>query len=194
VTHAQTSTHGLRAAAAWLLALLAGAWLVGALTAGRALAAETVTVEIQGFAFSPAAITIQVGDTVTWTNLDGTDHTATSDAGAPEAFDTGALASNASASITFTTPGTYAYTCRFHTVMSGTVIVEAPPASSEEAAPSSAGAAPSSAGAAASQLPDGATGRSAAVGHGAVTAVGALLLLAGLSALAVAGARRAIEG
>ena len=50
---------------ATMLALLAmSAWLV---SAPRVRAAETVTVDISNFTFDPGTVTIQVGDTVTWT-------------------------------------------------------------------------------------------------------------------------------
>src|SRR4051794_23986778 len=39
----------------------------------------TVPVSIAGFAFNPSDLTINVGDTVTWTNNDGVIHTTTSD-------------------------------------------------------------------------------------------------------------------
>jgi plastocyanin len=176
-----------------LIGLVGLAWLLWALTTTRAQAAQTVTVDIQNFAFSPDPVVIQVGDTITWTNLDDTLHSATSDAGVPMAFDTGPLSLSDSASVTFTTPGTYAYHCSFHR-MSGTIVVEAPGASSTEPGPSSAETAPSSEAAAPSipgtgvgQLPDGATGdRAAAVGT-FVAAFGLFLILA---VLAIAAARR----
>jgi len=43
-------------------------------------------VEIRGFAFNPASITVRVGTTVTWTNADSTAHTATG-----PTFDTGPI-------------------------------------------------------------------------------------------------------
>ena len=48
-----------------------------ATTAGAA--AGGAPVEIKGFAFNPASVTIKVGETVTWTNKDGTTHTVTAD-------------------------------------------------------------------------------------------------------------------
>ena len=48
-----------------------------------ALQAANVVVLIQNYAFSPAAVTINVGDTITWQQLDGgIQHTATSQSGA----------------------------------------------------------------------------------------------------------------
>ena len=49
-------------------------------------------IRIEGFAYKPAQLIIQPGDTVTWINLDpGMAHTATSAEGAAHAFDTGDL-------------------------------------------------------------------------------------------------------
>jgi plastocyanin len=193
VTQVPLPTNSLKARSASVLGLVATAWLVSALTTGRADAAQTVPVEIRGFAFLPATLTIQAGDTVTWTNLDDTEHTATSDAGSPAAFDTGALSLNDTASITFAIPGTYQYHCNFHQGMAGTIIVEAVASSSTEPAPSSVDAAPASPGATASLLPDLAdlaTSGAAADAGASMVALGALLLLA---ALAVAGWRRSVN-
>jgi len=87
-----------------------------------ARAGTTHAVQITDFAFAPATLTVAVGDTVTWTNLDFVVHTATSTSGA---FDSGDLDQNESFSLTFTAPGTYAYLCTPHPDMAGTVIVQA---------------------------------------------------------------------
>jgi plastocyanin len=73
--------------------------------------------------YSPDPIRLTVGSTVTWTNSHTLTHTATADSGA---WDTGALGPGAtSGPITFTTAGTFAYHCRFHSDMHGTIIVSA---------------------------------------------------------------------
>ena len=56
------------------LAVLAGCALAGAAPAAAA-AGHSVT--ISGYAFKPAMLTITVGDTVTWTNLDTAPHDVT---------------------------------------------------------------------------------------------------------------------
>jgi plastocyanin len=95
-----------------------------AAAASAAPNAGTAAVSIEGFRFIPAAITVEVGDSVRWTNLDSAPHSAKASAGG---FDTGALSQNQSASITFSTPGTFAYICGIHgSSMSGTVTVRAP--------------------------------------------------------------------
>ncbi len=88
----------------------------------RAHAAADPSDTISDFKFTPATITIHVGDTITWTNAGPTEHTATASNGS---FDTGILKKGASASHTFTRPGTYAYICTIHPFMHGTVVVEA---------------------------------------------------------------------
>jgi LPXTG-motif cell wall-anchored protein len=77
---------------------------------------------ISDFQFSPASITIHVGDTVSWTNNGPSPHTATADGGS---FDTGTLQKGQSGSHTFTQAGTFTYFCRIHPFMHGTVVVAA---------------------------------------------------------------------
>ncbi len=87
-----------------------------------ARAAATTSVTISDFRFGPASITVNVGDTVRWTNDGPTGHSATSSSGG---FDTGILAKGASGSATFDTAGTYSYICTPHPFMKGTVRVVA---------------------------------------------------------------------
>lgn len=82
---------------------------------------EAAAVEIADFAFSPDTLTVAAGSTVTWTNADGTTHTATADDGA---FDSDRLAEGDSYEETFDEPGTYAYHCDIHRGMEGTIVVE----------------------------------------------------------------------
>lgn len=103
---------------------LAGALVGWALLvlSGSVLAA-TRSVTIAGFAFDPASRTVAVGDKVTWTNNDGTAHTATANGGA---FDTGTIgASGGSATVTFAKAGSYAYHCKIHPSMTGRIVVQA---------------------------------------------------------------------
>ena len=72
------------------------------------------------FFFSPASVTISVGDIVTWHNSGHAPHTATADDGS---FDTGTVAAGQSASHMFTSPGTFTYVCTIHPNMHGTVRV-----------------------------------------------------------------------
>ena len=70
-----------------------GALLAMGAVSGTALAADHA-VSIAGSSYSPANVTVAVGDTVTWTNSDQISHTATADGGS---FDTGPLGNGASA-------------------------------------------------------------------------------------------------
>jgi plastocyanin len=81
------------------------------------------TVRIDNFAFEPKELDIAVGTTVTWQNADDVPHTATSK-GDPQVFDSGPLDTDDKFSFTFSTPGTYAYYCKVHPHMTGTVIVK----------------------------------------------------------------------
>ena len=74
---------------------------------------------IDGFRFLPQAVTVNVGEMVTWTNRDPAQHTATS-AGA---FDTGVLAMGQSRTVQLNTAGTFEYRCLIHGAMTGTVRV-----------------------------------------------------------------------
>jgi plastocyanin len=84
---------------------------------------QSISVNIQNFAFNPPNIVVAPGTTVTWVNADRAPHTvtATDPAGA---FDSGTLRPGQSFSFTFTQPGTtYAYYCAIHPSMRGTVTV-----------------------------------------------------------------------
>jgi plastocyanin len=84
-------------------------------------AAGKLAVEISGYAFAPASLTVAVGSRITFTNHDATAHTATSN---QRAFDTGTVKPGHSATVTLRKPGTYTYYCQFHAFMHGTVIVK----------------------------------------------------------------------
>jgi plastocyanin len=79
---------------------------------------QKVAVSI-GANFSPRNVTIPAGSVVTWTNNDGSPHTATGQGG----INSGNLNGGQSYSKTFNTPGTYAYVCSYHSDMSGTIRV-----------------------------------------------------------------------
>jgi plastocyanin len=80
-------------------------------------------VSVVSFSFQPASLTINVGQTVTWTNNSTMAHTVTSDTGV---WDSGTLNAGGTFSFTFTTPGTYTYHCAFHSSMTGTIVVVGP--------------------------------------------------------------------
>lgn len=83
-------------------------------------AGAQVAVSIANFAYDPTPLTVNVGDTVTWTNNDGVQHTVTSTDGS---IQSGTLQPGQSFSYTFTAPGTFDYHCEFHANMSGQVVV-----------------------------------------------------------------------
>ena len=86
------------------------------------LAADTIV--IQNFAFHPADAAVAPGATVRVINEDNVTHTVTSTA-TPKAFDTGDV--GGITATTFIAPskaGSYAYICRIHTYMHGTLTVE----------------------------------------------------------------------
>jgi plastocyanin len=80
-----------------------------------------VQISIQDFVFTPATVTISVGTTVKWTNLDSAAHTATSD---NAVFGSVLLSRNATYSFTFAQAGQFDYHCTPHPFMTATIIVE----------------------------------------------------------------------
>lgn len=96
-----------------------------AVTVTRATGRAADAVGIQNFTYMSANLTINVGDTVTWTNSDSAPHTATSD---KPLFDTGTLTTGMSGSFTFNTAGTFPYHCTIHPFMTATVTVLGAPA------------------------------------------------------------------
>lgn len=86
-------------------------------------ASSEVGVTIVSRAYQPPALTIEAGQTVTWTNRGFTPHTVTAVGGE---FDSGRLNVGETFKVTFSTPGTFAYACTIHPSMKGTVTVLAP--------------------------------------------------------------------
>ena len=96
--------------------------LVGA--GAHAVHAAPQQVLIQGFAFVPAEVSVNVGESVTWTQKDTVPHTSTSDS-APPVWSGPLLAVNQTYSFTFTAAGTYSYHCAPHPFMKASVTVVA---------------------------------------------------------------------
>lgn len=112
----------------WLLAAAAiglAMFIAGGAWSLRTARAADVPVTVQNFAFNPFTQTVNVGDTVTWTNMDGVPHTASSDVGVSPAFDTGTISPGGSATVTFTQAGTFAYHCNIYAGINGTIVVAA---------------------------------------------------------------------
>jgi len=82
---------------------------------------ETAEVKIDNFSFGPAALTVPVGTTVSWTNRDDIPHTVVSTDGV---FKSKVLDTDEKFSFTFSKAGTYPYFCSIHPKMTGKVIVQ----------------------------------------------------------------------
>lgn len=82
--------------------------------------AKTVSVNIQDFTFKPANVTVDLGDTVNWTNKDPAPHTTVADNGA---WTSPLLNKNAVFAQTFKVAGTFTYHCSIHPSMTGKIIV-----------------------------------------------------------------------
>lgn len=79
--------------------------------------------KIVDFDFAPRDLTINAGETITWTNDGARPHTVTDRGGT---FDTNPVAPRRSESVTFSVPGKYAYFCRINPGrMNGTITVNA---------------------------------------------------------------------
>ena len=91
-------------------------------TEPTANASSSASVTISDFEFTPKTVTVNEGDTVTWSNDGPSVHTATAEDGS---FDTGSLRKGESGSATFTQAGTISYICQPHPFMHGTVVVQA---------------------------------------------------------------------
>jgi plastocyanin len=105
--------------------------------------AEVRIVDDDADGFEPGTITINLGESVTWVNVDKDPHTATG-----STFDTGRIEPGEQSTITFDTAGSFPYFCQIHPVMTGTVEVrdengnvpaspQASPAASPQASPAS---------------------------------------------------------
>ena len=93
-----------------------------------------MNIDAQNNAFSPPSIVVSPGTKVTWTNKDQTAHDVkkqvdTADFGGKFGVSVGDFGPGATYSFTFTKPGTYPYFCSIHSLMSGTIVVEAGAAS-----------------------------------------------------------------
>ena len=92
---------------------------------GANVYAADINVTIQDNFFAPSAVTVNVGDKITWTNNGVTPHTTTSGTSCPAGngiWNSGSLSSGQSFSFTFTQAGTFPYFCSNH-CFTGTVVV-----------------------------------------------------------------------
>lgn len=105
-----------------LFALLGSSMLIAA-SAGMSVARAEPPgpVVIRNFMFSPMALTVKTGATVTWKNLDGEPHTVVNDAGM---FRSAALDQNDTFQFKFDKPGVYKVFCGIHPNMKETITVQ----------------------------------------------------------------------
>ncbi len=89
-------------------------------TTTSSAAGPTGVVSVRHSSFAPNAVSVKVGEKVNWTFRDTFGHTATADDGS---FDSGTKSNDATFEHTFTKAGTFAYKCRIHPSMTGTVTV-----------------------------------------------------------------------
>jgi len=83
-------------------------------------AAATVIV-IKNMEFSPSALTVAPGTTVTWMNEDESPHTIADNG---KAFRSAALDTNDRFSYTFAQSGEFTYHCTMHPMMVGKIVVK----------------------------------------------------------------------
>lgn len=103
--------------------VVTGTALIGVVLVAVALAREPAArrvVEMRGFAFQPARVTVSVGDTIEFVNRDALPHTATATGGA---WDSGEMGASARWTRVVTEPGEIAYFCAYHPTMRGTIEV-----------------------------------------------------------------------
>lgn len=119
----KTGRNDLRIRFASLTTIAAIALFVAvsiALTMTPGASAASHDMSISNFAFSPNSITIAPGDTVTWTNSDGTTHTVT---GNNESWGSGNMANGQTYTHQFNETGDFTYHCAIHPSMTGVVHV-----------------------------------------------------------------------
>jgi plastocyanin len=188
-----------------VLAFLAMPAVVAAQTSTPA-PADGPTVRIDDFAFDPSEVRVSVGQSVTWVfGSDPEQHTVTpEDDGAFEG--SGQLFTGDAYVVRFETPGTFPYLCTLHPFMTGTVTVSDAPVPTATGAAASPPTAASAATAAASATVDQPAEPSGVVASPATTpgptpaddaATGggsAVLVVAALAALGLAGALGYMRG
>lgn len=81
---------------------------------------DVMIIEITGFVFSPAEVTVAVGTTVEWVNLDQTEHTTT----AADRSWNATLGHTETFWYVAEEPGEFLYVCTIHLGMAGVLIVE----------------------------------------------------------------------
>lgn len=80
-------------------------------------------VNITNSRFDPTEVEIEVGESVSFRNNDGFNHTITSKDDSPFAYDSGNLGESATYVQAYGEPGTFNFFCQIHPTMRGTVTV-----------------------------------------------------------------------
>jgi plastocyanin len=117
-------TQSLAAVSIAVLALAATAISADGDVAESAKRADAMVTATASNTFQPAAVTINQGETVTWTNVGGGEHNVVFEDGSFTAPPTPSTTSW-TVSRPFPTAGTFQYYCARHTFMRGTVTVNA---------------------------------------------------------------------
>jgi plastocyanin len=82
-------------------------------------AAETIRINVDKLAFTPAEVSAHTGDTIEWVNGDFLAHTATARSKEWDVM----IAPNKTGRVTFKHAGSIDYYCRFHPNMSGRISI-----------------------------------------------------------------------
>ena len=90
-------------------------------TTGQPAPGGATQITMKNIAFSPADVTIKVGQTVTWTNQDSAQHDVVANDGA---FKSDLLDTGQTFSFTFPQAGTFSFYCSIHPQMKGSVTVQ----------------------------------------------------------------------
>lgn len=81
-----------------------------------------VAANAKGFAFDPATVSVNVGQSVTWTNGDSAPHSIVLDDGGCQSEN---FAGGATTTLKFNVAGSYPFHCGIHATMTGTIEVKA---------------------------------------------------------------------
>jgi plastocyanin len=90
-------------------------------TSAAASSGGGLTIKMQNIQFAPKDTTVKVGQKVTWTNDDNTDHNVTADSGAD--FKSKDFGKGSTFEFTADKAGTIKYECTLHPGMTGTLNV-----------------------------------------------------------------------
>ncbi len=95
-----------------------------ATTSGAAAPAQSDTIQVKDYAFSPRSAAVKAGTTVTWTFADDAEHNV-EPVGASELQKSPDLQGGGTYTFTLSRPGTVEYRCGIHNSMTGSVVVTA---------------------------------------------------------------------